>query len=336
MSHGPLSADFVVAKPIGQGEYRYDMLQAMQSRGSLIGTRKRDGHKVLVHVGEDDAIRMYSSGMREMDHRLDYIRGEIRLLRLPIGTVLIGELVVEIANSEAPENCHDAMSYVASFLGSSMDRARDMLSTGIVPRLIVFNALHMHPPIYVLSSWPYHRTLRWLRTTFWGGQYVTAVEEVPGPLSHMRALVSKGDWEGLVLYEADYQMTWRIGGGVPRPAGCYKLKPILEDDFIVYSDGRRFNEDGSLKDVMLLQEDPSSDRRTGRRLMSCGRLGSFDSETRAELSKNDWTHKVIQVRFVRRYSKTGKLREPAFMRFRADKDIRECIATQAWPDAEFV
>ena len=69
----------------------------------------------------------------------------------------------------------------------------------------------------------------------------------------MKEISTDEGWEGLVLYDSSYRLTWRQGKTEPRPAGCYKLKPVNEDDFIVDAKLRRFNDDGTLRDITLLQ-----------------------------------------------------------------------------------
>ncbi len=324
----PLAENFVVAKPIDQKDYKQAVLADLQRRGALIGTRKRDGHKVIVEVCADKRVRLYSSGMHEIDHRLNYIREEVRTLRLPVGTLLIGELAIERITDG---NVVDDVTAITSILGGSFHKAQQILARGTLPSLFVFQALHLQPQGLTWLSWEYRKTLRWLQQLLWEGHYVVAVDEVMGPLSAMQEKVSSNGWEGLVLYDADYRLTYRHGETAQRPKGCYKLKPIIEDDFFIRPDGRRFREDGVLKDVMLLQW-ASHEK---RRILNCGRLGAFDARMRQALSSMA-DPKVLQVRFVSRYPKSGKLRESAFMRLRDDKYPNECIASRVWPEAQYV
>lgn len=324
----PLANDFVVAKPIDQHSYKLAELEALYKRGALIGTRKRDGHKVIVEVCAHQRVRLYRSGMQEIDRRLEYIREEIRALRLPVGTLLIGELVLERVTDE---KVVDDVAAITSILGGSFQKAQHALAQGMLPSLFVFQALHLHAGGVQWVSRPYIETLRWLQNLLWEGRYVLSIDEVSGSLSVMREKMLREGWEGLVLYDAAYQLAYRHGDTAPRPRGCYKLKPVIEDDFFVRSDGRRFREDGTLKDVMLMQwASPEK-----RKILNCGRLGAFDATTREALSTMV-DPKVLQVRFVTRYVKSGKLREAAFMRFRDDKYPNECIAPHAWPEAQYV
>lgn len=324
----PLADNFVVAKPIDQYVYKLATLRELQERGALIGTRKRDGHKIIAEVCADNRIRLYHSGMQEIDHRLDYIREEIRTLRLPKGTLLIGELVIErCANGKV----FDDLGAVTSLLNSSFKSAQHLLAQGTLPALFVFQALHLETGGVQWVSRPYLQTLRWLQNLLWEGRYVLAIDEVSGSLSVMQEKMFREGWEGLVLYDATYRLTYRHGGDTPRPKGCYKLKPIKEDDFFIRADGRRFREDGVLKDVLLLQwASPEK-----RQLLNCGRLGAFTVATREALATMV-DPKVLQVRFVSRYTKSGKLRESAFMRFRDDKSPSECVAPRLWPEAQYV
>lgn len=322
MRFDPLPRNLVLAKPVGQESYNAEVLTDLESAGHLIGTRKRDGHKLLAEVCESKRIRLYRSGMDQVDGRLDYLRQEIASLGLPPGTVLVGELVVERGAGHAED-----LGAVTTILGGALPTAKQALAQGLLPTFVVFNAL-AGPK---LAARPYGETLPWLHRLLDGGAYVVAVEEVLGGFASMQEASRDGDWEGLVLYDSAYRLTWRLGSTEPRPKGCYKLKPVNEDDFIVFARHRRFNADGTLKDVLLLQWDPER-----RKLMECTRLGSFNAGTRALLAADGWDLKVMQARYVRRYPKSGKLREPAFMRLRDDKNPDACIAPRSWPEAEYI
>jgi len=318
----PLPRNLVLAKPIGQESYKPEVLTDLESAGHLIGTRKRDGHKLLAEVCEGKRIRLYRSGMNQVDGRLDYLRQEIADLGLAPGTVLVGELVVERGADRTED-----LGAVTTVLGGALPTAKQALAQGLLPAFVVFNILEGPK----LTARPYGEALPRLHRLLDGGSYVVAVEEVLGGFASMQEASRDGGWEGLVLYDSAYRLTWRLGSTEPRPKGCYKLKPVNEDDFIVFARHRRFNADGTLKDVLLLQWDP-----TERKLMECTHLGTFNAETRALLAAEGWSVKVLQVRYVRRYPKSGKLREPAFMRFRDDKNPDACIAPRSWPEAEHI
>lgn len=327
MHHSQLCSTFKLAKPIGQESYEKSVLTQLEIAGALIGTRKRDGHKMIAEVGRDQTIRLYTSGMHEIDHRLNYIREEIRSLRLREGTVLVGELVIERTTDG---RTHDDMPSVHALLESSFKNAQKLLATGSIPQFFVFNALYDEPH-HDLESWPYRTTLDWLQKKLRNGNYVVPVDEVTGTLEAMKKQAFDSGWEGLVLYDTAYRLTWRTEGLEPRPKGCYKFKPVNEDDFFIFSSWRRFRSDGLVKDVRLLQWEYRDATCTAAHFIDCGRLGAFDDMTRGELTASGWTNRVLQVRFVSRYPKTGKLREPAFVRFRDDKKMQECIAPKTWP-----
>jgi len=321
----PLPRNFKLAKPIGQESYKPEALMELEATGHLIGTRKYDGHKLIAEVCEDRRVRLYRSGMDQVDNRLDYIRQEIADLGLPSCTVLVGELVVE---RDGPYSSRvEDLGAVTTVLGGSPATAKAALAQGPLPAFRVFNMLEGPK----LAARPYIETLPRLHRLLDRWAYVQAVDEVVGGFASMQEAAHDGDWEGLVLYDSAYRLTWRLGSTEPRPKGCYKLKPVNEDDFIVFARHRRFNADGGLKDVLLLQWDPME-----RKLMECTRLGAFDAATRAVLAAPGWDLKVMQARYVRRYPKSGKLREPAFMRLRDDKDPDACIAPRTWPEAEFI
>ena len=199
MQRDPLPPNFVVAKPIDAKKSRTAAvaIREIEKRGTLIVTRKRDGHKVLVEVCLGNRVRIFRSGMGEIDHRLDYIRQEVRVHRFPVGTVLIGELVVERLEDG---RLHDDVGTVGSVLGGSFKKAQEVLAKGPLPTLFVFNALFPRPSGTSLESKPYHVTLHWIQKNLNGyGLYVRSVERVVGTLPRIQRDVTEQGWEGLVL-----------------------------------------------------------------------------------------------------------------------------------------
>lgn len=315
---GRLPKGFVLAKPIAQEGYNEAAIYELERRRRLIITRKRDGWKMFAVVGSDKKVRLFTDGLNEIDSRLDHIREEIRSLRLPSGTVLIGEAIADLDDS-------DDLGKVISVFHSSNDKSIKFQEVNGEVKFMIFGTIFSDArdvmPYVVSSQWTsgllFERALSYVFTApVLGVSYNEA----------KRIVVEKG-WEGLVLYDKDYNLTYRTDGKAPkRPEGCYKWKPILEDDFIVREWIAR--PDGTVKDLVLSQLDPSSKE------FYCGKLGSFSSEMRRKLSSVDYPI-VVQAAFETRYPKTGKIRNARFLHIRTDKPVHQCTAPKSYPEAEY-
>ncbi len=331
MQRDPISPLMKLAKPVDQETYARSVIIDLQRRGMLIGTRKRDGHKMIAEICASGRIRLYTSSIHQIDDRLDYIREEIRALGLREGTLLIGELVVEMT---IDARLTDHLGSVSRILRASRMNVQKSLAQGLLPVFFVFNVMRRDTHDVIWEAEPYGVTLGWLQRTLRSQAYVRPIEDVRGSFKDMRELSLREGWEGLVLYDRGYQITYKSSaskGTEPRPDGCYKFKHYHEGDFFVIPSGRRFHDDGRLKDVMLLQWDgPQKLKR-----VNCGRLGAFTKSMRGGLT---WMidPKVLQVSFRDRNPGTGKLREPKFIRLRNDKSPAECIAPRSWLKIQYV
>jgi len=163
-----------------------------------------------------------------------------------------------------------------------------------------------------------------------GLRYVFAVEDLcyggRCTFEQAKALVRERGWEGLVLYDEEFVPEIRLDGKSPkRTKGCWKWKPIIEDDFIVRE--RIMRPEGDLlKELVLLQIDPA----TGKEFY-CGKLGTFTNAMRAELTKAKLPL-VVQAEFEARFAKTGKVRNARFIRVRSDKKLKDCVAPKSFPE----
>ena len=177
-----------------------------------------------------------------------------------------------------------------------------------------------------------HYTLRELFKDEGPDSPATAATTLVGAYDTFKEQVVRRGWEGLILTANDYRLAWRLDGKKgrePRPKGCYKYKPLTEDDFFVTAEGRIWHDDGRLKEVVLYQHDPA----TGE-VFSCGKLGTFKAADREQLARKRLKTTVLQIAFERRNPDTGKLRFARFVRFRDDKDMEGCVAPASYPNAK--
>lgn len=312
----PLPKGFVLSKPIAQDSYDEEVIYDLEKRGDLIITRKRDGWKLFV-VTTKKGVGIYTAGLNPVDHRLDHIRDAIDSRKLPPHTLLVGEGIVDVVGND------DVGKVISAFQGTHGNAS--------TIKLMVFGLLVTDGETFVKE--PYWNVLRKIEKMVGkkNSQHdVFPVHTLEGVnFNEAKELVVERSWEGLVLYDRNFQYEFRLDGKEPkRPKGCYKWKPIMEDDFIVTD--LILRPDGNVKEVVLAQIDPVTKER-----MYCGKLGSFTNAMRQQLATTT-VPLVMQVQFDMRFPKTGKVRNQRFLRLRDDKPVHECIAPQSYPEKQVV
>ncbi|HXV26521.1 MAG TPA: hypothetical protein VD862_00620 [Candidatus Paceibacterota bacterium] len=316
----------VLAKPIGQESYKESVLHTLEQQGNLIIQQKHDGYKLIAIRGGDGRFRIWTVGGRPVHGRLGHVMKVLESRPFPWGTVLVGEGLMFEEDAERYEwTAKVFQGGDESGLSAQKEHGRAVFR--------IFQAFNLEDLSAGVAGRSYGETLAWLSET--AGPRNRAVSVVPSlsmKLDDAKTVVAAQGWEGLVLTDARYRLTWRTDGGTePRPKGCYKFKPLTEDDFVILPDGRIWHKDGRLKEVVLYQRDPG----TGK-LFSCGKLGTFSREVRDKLSSPSLAPSVMQVAFERRNPDTGKLRFARFMRLRDDKLAASCVAPASYPKSETV
>lgn len=307
---GTLSKGFVLAKPIKPEDYDESILKDLQDAGRLIITRKRDGWKMFAGIDENNNVALYTDGINEFDDRLRNVKEEILSIGFPPNTLLVGELL-------ATDRDKDAYTNLLRMLKTRQEKVRDVEKIVGALQFMVFNIIFLNGErVYK----PYSEVLKLLNELI--PKHAISVKRVSVlsmPLGTAKIVVRAEGWEGLVLYDTEYRITYREDGKNPqRPKGCYKWKPLFEDDFIVQSSILR--QDGTeVKELILSQIDPRSGKE-----FECGKLGSLTRKIRMELVNAQYPF-VVQVAFELRFA-SGKLRHARFMRLRPDKDTAHCIA----------
>lgn len=318
---GRLPKGFVLAKPITQEGYDASVIYGLERNRRLLITRKRDGWKMLALVDSKREVHLYTDGINEIDSRLDHIKEEIRTLKISRNTLLVGEAVVDIDDQ-------DDLGKVTSIFHSSEEKSLILQKAYGKIRFMIFAGISLDNKKN--NVWPFGPTALYsLHNPCKGLRYVFCVPVLRSTFDEAKNLVIEKGWEGLVLYDRDYQLTYRTDGKSPkRPEGCYKWKPIWEDDFVVRLRLRR-PESNVLKELVLRQIDPT----TGKEFI-CGKLGSFTNQMRQNLTKLELPF-VVQAAFEARYPKSGKIRNARFMRVRDDKPLEQCIAPKSYPEADY-
>ncbi len=314
---GKLRKGFVLGKPITQENYKEEVVTALEDAGQLIITRKRDGWKMFAAFDAKGVVRLYTDGMNEIDDRLVHLKKELATLRLK-KALLVGEALIDTDDS-------DDFAKIGAIMHSGLDKALAAQKTHGLIRFMVFNIIFMDSkPVDA----EYHDILEMIRELLDTKRIVHSfpVPVLPFSLAEAQSVVCKKGWEGLVLYDAkNFRISFRTDGKNPqRPKGCYKWKPIFEDDFIVRAPVMR-PDSNEVKELDIFQRDP----RTGKEFR-CGSLGSVTREMRRRLANRKIYPLVVQAAFDARFEKTGKIRNGRFMRLRTDKRVEDCVAPRSF------
>lgn len=315
---GKLSKGFVLSKPVKQENYKESVIQELEAQKRLIITRKRDGWKLFAATDRAGKVRLYTDGMNEVDGRLTHLREALASLALPPCTLLVGEVLADRGGD-------DELGGVQSVMSASLEKALAYQKANGHLRYMLFDVVYLNG-LTVGSR--FAERLAMLDELLAGRtESVFRVPVLTVSLAKAKQIVRSKGWEGLVLYDSGFVPVVRLDGKSPkRPRGCYKWKPISEDDFIVCE--KIFRPDGQvLRELVLLQIDPQ----TGREF-ECGKLGSFTDAKRVELAAAPVPF-VVQVGFEARYPKSGKIRNARFVRVRTDKKPADCLAPQSYGGA---
>ncbi len=311
----PLPQGFVLAKPLQQEAFSEEEIYKLEREGRLIITRKRDGWKLFV-VRTHGQVNIYTDGMRDVTDRLGHIVQE-SWRQLPDNTLLAMEGLML-------DSMKDERGKVTTVLNSAREKSIQAQHAHGLMQLAGFEVIFW-AGAYMLSN-SYRSRLELLQKTFSRAKYMSAVEVLNVSFDEAKELVRKNNWEGLVLYDKEFVSSYRLDGKAPaRPSGCYKWKPILEDDFAVHEWVPSEKNPNRVKELLLTQIDP----KTGNRI-DCGKLGTFSNAFRERLRHMKYPI-VVQVVFEARFP-SGKLcnKRLGDMEIREDKKPEDCIAPQSF------
>lgn len=318
-----LSKGFVLAKPKQWGAFDETRIYELEKENYLITTRKRNGYKLFALVTDTGEIKLFTSGIQEIDDgRLDHLKDELLKKKIPKCSLLVGEGVMVVDGT-------DDRGKVTSVIMGETEWAREVQNQHGKMKFIVFNIVFWAGEKAI--SRPYAANLLRIQKHFAEHQdnFVLPIEILKCTYDEAKKLVQKHGWEGLVLYDVGATSSFRLDGKSPkRPEGCYKWKPLFEDDFIVRHWLGYPEEPNMVKDLILRQRDLINGKE-----FDCGKFGTFDRKTRKKLAETVYPI-VIQLEFEGRTS-SGKLVNPRFMAFRTDKAIHECMASKQYPKAMY-
>ncbi|MEK7192359.1 MAG: hypothetical protein AAB646_02505 [Patescibacteria group bacterium] len=319
----------MLAKPLQREAFDESVIYEMEKQDRLVITRKRNGYKIFA-VKYRNRVKIYTDGMNEATNRLEHIAKELELKMAHNKSMIVGEAVIDL-------NDNDDYLKVASIFKSNPKRAIDLQKIMGKIRMMIFDVVFWsgantlnHPYVSPARLGLIQRRLN--------GKYAFPVPVLDMSYDEAKKLVAEKKktnehgWEGLVLYDKDFKSSFRLDGKSPeRIKGCYKWKPILEDDFIIRSWIPSEKNLNLVKEVVLLQVDPV----TGREF-SCGKFGGFTKKMRTDLAAANYPL-VMQIEFEVRFP-SGKLCNARLgpMGIRADKKPENCVASVSYPNAEVI
>jgi ATP-dependent DNA ligase len=328
-------------------------------------TRKYDGMcHLLVH--HDHGWEIYT---RRMDLTTDRFPNHIKKLesfiQFGVGTIIVGEMACF-----KPDGTDDFKA-ISRICRSKPDDARLLVEDDEVhePLFIIFDLLYLNGT--ALNDKTYdERAFFWknisnLETAlnyelkvsarpFYDSKFViTSVDYYDVTPSTWEAFAKSRGWEGFVVTDGDAKpgdKFFSFNGKAKRPKGSHKLKPIYEEDVVIYAGfsgtGKRL---GGVGSVFVKQKHPD----TGK-WFRCGKVGSgFTDEDLDEIQKLFEEHDlpifprdkeaemlnidndnglVMEMEYSERQPGTNKFRFPVFVRLRDDKGVAECEAQRMAPE----
>lgn len=314
-----LAPDFVLYKPIKQDAYDEAIIYELERQSGLIITRKRDGWRVFVFKS-NGCVKIYTDGINEITDRFDYLKKALERV-LPDQTLLVGEAIIN-------HNDQDHFTDVGRMLNPNSGQWRELQKSVGSLGLMFFEVIYSAGRLALDE--PYEERLLLLRHFNERASYTVPMPILKMSFDKAKEYAKGRGWEGLVLYDKRFRGSYRLDGKDPqRLEGCYKWKPLYEDDFIARTWIPDPKDSKRLKEVVLIQIDPKN-----RQEFYCGKLGSFNAEMRAKLRRAKYPF-VMQVVFETRFD-SGALRNARFDRLRPDKKPRDCVASKSYPKAKSV
>ena len=323
--------------------------------GTARYTRKYDG---MAHVAVHHSWgwEIYT---RRMDVASDRFPHHIKKLEwessFDVGTVIIGEMVC------FRDDRKDDFKAISRICRSDPPEARKLIHDGEVPEptFVIFDVLyHNGAPLNDNSYDERSELWKWNFVPAARGEandFVCSVDYFNLTPDTWEKYAKENQWEGFVIVDgraSPGDKFFSFDGKAKRPKGSHKLKPIYEDDVVIYAGlkgtGKRL---GGIGSVFVKQIHPE----TGE-WFDCGKVGSgFTDEGLEEIealikkhglpvvNKNkevdeldlsDGSGIVAMIEYSDRQPGTNKFRFPIFKRVRFDKGVDECEAQKLAEEEE--
>jgi ATP-dependent DNA ligase len=319
-------------------------LAKLHKSGKARYTRKYDG-MAHVAVHHTHGWEIYTRRMDLATERFPNHLLELEASKFQVGTIIIGEMACQ-----RPDGTDDFKG-ISRICRSEPEEARKLVTDGEVsePLFIIFDVLFHNGQDLKNNSYD-ERSGLWKNfpaPTVKSQTLIRSVEYFKLTPESWMALAKEKGWEGFVVTDGSAvpdDKFYSFHGDAKRPKGHYKLKPVYEDDVVIFAaaagSGKRLNGIGA---VHVKQLHPST-----KQWMYCGKVGSgFTDEDIADLERLCQKHQiptvekdkdaekmdlnktaglVCQIEYGERQPGTQKFRFPVFIRVRDDKAVAECFA----------
>jgi len=278
--------------------------------GEFLFQRKRDGQRHYVLVTADRKVRIYSRKMEEKTQHMPKLRYAIEQLDLPRCTVLDGELIVD---RKGQDDFRATGQICRAGTGRAVLAEKDLPVRFMPFDLLFWREKSVHQEAY-RHRWD---ILEDVIDPYFSDEMI-ALPQTFRRFENAKAMALKEKWEGLVIWDLNAPNSLRMNGKHVR-AGCYKWKPIQEDDFVATGwkpgNGRLATTMGKLVIAQYVKG----------KLVEIGRVGSgFDDETRAAVANGKWKFPcVVTLEYDKQEEDSLALRFPVFIRKHPDKSVEE-------------
>lgn len=295
-------------------------ISPLECGGNLVKTRKRNGYCVPMTItGSRRRVSLYTRSIVEITARFPRVVERLRDSAIPTDTLSFGELFFV-----DPRTDIDRYDVFSCFAKSSPERAialqqelgaaQYMMFSPIVLAGRDITKVALRSRLDIMAEWSDKRK---------GAPEISFLTPLAGTFKELRAFVVENGWEGLVLYDANGTLSYRLDGDTDRPPrmeGAWKWKPKWEGDFIVrrfgWGSGRNADRMGKL---YLSQIDPV----TGEEV-SCGEVANgFSYDKRFEFARATYPL-VVEVEYETR-TPNGALTGALYLRTRDDKGMGGCF-----------
>lgn len=300
-------------------------------------TRKYDGMMSLL-VHHTWGWEIYSRRMDLITARFPNHIKELQFSNFKIGTIIVGEMVCQY---DGKDNFKD----ISRICRSDPTEARKLIEESkecVEPTFFIFDII-FHDNIDLKNQTYDQRSCLWKN---YSSYLIKSVDYFQLKIENWKNKAKENGWEGFVVVDGDSipnDKFYSFDGDAKRPKGHYKLKPLFENDVVIYAGlkgtGKRINGVGS---VFIKQLDPET-----KEWIECGKVGSgFNEEDlikiekllkdnqllllqdEKEIKNLDYHNNqgiVITIEYSDRSNDTLKFRFPVFSRIRFDKIPEECL-----------
>jgi ATP-dependent DNA ligase len=348
----PPPKNFCGYKP--QTDIKPEALAKIHKTGKARYTRKYDGmrHSAVHHP---TGWEIYTRRMDLASERFPKHIEELSKTDFGVGTLIEGEFVCYDKNDKDKEN----FKAISSVCRSLPEETRKIIADGLVPEpaFIVFDIMFLNGES--LQDKSYDDRAKLIKDRFAPAvrreALLASVDYHDVTPDTWMKIALERDWEGFVFTDGSAvpgNKFFSFDGDAKRPKGHHKLKPVYEDDVVIFAaevgTGKRLDTIGSL---CVKQRHPE----TGK-WFYCGKIGSglsdqhikdlevefkehnikiFSSEKEVEkLDIENDDGLVCMIEYSGRQPKTSKFRFGVFMRRRDDKAAHECVAQRLGPEED--